>query len=195
MQLRDFSKEATREVTMVHQKQLQAERQIADMSLTISKLEASLREAERGSTKEHAIAAQTHQDAEMTNQIQLLSEEIVRLRDKLAGHSSESLATRNRLNAALERAAKLEDELSLARTSQSNGNDIYDSMERAQTSRRRRPGASADVGSIRSAMRLDATGGERSKQIGQAIDVVDSFAVTTGTQVPRWRAIFSITII
>lgn len=186
MQLRDLSKETTLEATTVHQKQLQAERQIADMSLTILKLEARLHEAEKGSTKEQTNVEQYYQEAERTNQIQMLSEEIVRLRDKLAGNSSESLAMRSRLKAASERVSKLEDELSLARTPQSNGNDIYDSMERAQTSRRRRLGASANVSSIRSAMRLDATGGERSKQIGQAIDVLDSFAVTTGTQVSRW---------
>jgi len=181
MQLRDLSKETTHEATAVHQKQIQAERKIADMSLTISKLEASLREAERKSLQDPTSSERTVQEAELANQIQVLSEEVMRLRDKIGGQNSESLALKHRLKAAMDKAARLEDELASARQSQNSNDDVYDTMERAQTSRRRQPGAMSNTGSIRSAMRLDNTGGERTQQIGQAIDAVDSFAVTTGS--------------
>jgi hypothetical protein len=42
-----MSRETTQEASAVHTKQLQYDRQIADMSLTISKLQAILREAEK----------------------------------------------------------------------------------------------------------------------------------------------------
>ncbi|KAG7349339.1 golgin subfamily A member 5 [Nitzschia inconspicua] len=185
IQLRDLSKETAQEATNVQQKQLQAERKIADMSLTISKLEARLREEKKKDLEASASSERTVEKVEMANQIQLLSEEVVRLRDKIADHNSESLAMKHRLKSAVDRATKLEDELALARNSQSDNADIYDSMERAQSSRRRRLGTTPSVGSIRSAMRLDGGGGERSKQIGQAIDAVDSFAVSTGKYLRR----------
>lgn len=180
MQLKDLSKESKQEATTVHQKQLQAERQIADMSLTISKLEACLQEAEKRGRQETLSPDRKVQEDEMATQIKLLSEEVVRLRDKITGQNSESLAMKSRLKSAVDKANTLEDELALARISHDGDGDVYDSMERAQTSRRRRPGTTTNSVSIRSAIRLDASGGERTQQIGQAIDAVDSFAVSTG---------------
>jgi hypothetical protein len=181
MQLRNLSKETTHEATMVHAKQLQYDRQIADMSLTISKLEASLREAEKPGNGDLAASEESLHDQEMSSQIKLLSEEVVKLRDKVASQNSESLAMKHRLKAAVDRANKLEDDLVAARSSSEGNGDLYDYMERAQNSRRRRAGGGApNSGSIRSAMRLDASGGERTQQIGQVVDAVDSFAVSTG---------------
>lgn len=178
MQLRDLSKETTQEATTVHQKQLQAERQIAEMQLTISKLESSLREAGKSPLRDSSSSERSPQDEEMAQQIKILSEEVVRLRDKVANHNSESLAMKHRLRSAVDRASKLEDDLANSH-SPSGRSDIYDSMERAQLSRRKRPGM-ANSGSIRSAMRLDSSGDERSQKIGQVVDAVDSFSVSTG---------------
>lgn len=180
MQLKDLSQESKQEATSVHQKQLQAERQIADMSLTISKLEVCLREAEKRGKQESLSSDRKVKEDEMAKQIHFLSEEVVRLRDKTAGHNSESLAMKSRLKSAVDKANKLEDELALAGISHNGDGDVYGSMERIQTSKRRRPGTTTNSVSIRSAMRLDASGGERTQQIGQAIDAVDSFAVSTG---------------
>ena len=98
-------------------------------------------------------------------------------------YCSESLAMKHRLKSAVDRANKLEGDLANAQSSNGNG-DFYDSMERAQLSRRRRPGAT-NTGSIRAAMRLDSTSGDRAEKIGQAVDVVDSFAVSTGKYLRR----------
>ena len=86
---------------------------------------------------------------------------------------------KHRLKSAVDRANKLEDDLANAHSSNGQG-DSFDSMERGKLSRRKRTGA-ANTGSIRSAMRLDSTAGDRSEKIGQVVDVVDSFAVSTGT--------------
>lgn len=182
MQLRDLSKETTQEATMVHAKHIQYDRQIADMSLTISKLEASLREAERMGPMDSNASENFVSGDETAKQIKMLSEEVVRLRDKLASLNSESLAMKHRLLAATERANTAEEELMIARSSSNGDPDQYDAMERANTpsgSRRRKVGA-APSGSIRTAMRLESGHGERSEQIGQVVDAVDSFAVSTG---------------
>jgi hypothetical protein len=190
-QLRAMSRETTQEASAVHTKQLQYDRQIADMSLTISKLQAILREAEKEPSGESGVLEPTKgNDDEMANQIKLLSEEVLRLREKVANHNSESLTMKNRLRAAVDRATKADDELAAAVTS-TNGNDMYDSMERAGPSsgnglgRRRRTGAPLPSGSIRSAMRLNPGQGERTEQIGNVVDALDSFAVSTGKYLRR----------
>jgi len=168
---------------MVHAKQIQYDRQIADMSLTISKLEAKVREYEKISRNDSNASVASFKDEEIPNRIKLLSEEVVRLRDKTANHNSESLAMKNRLKVAVDRSNKLEDELIVARTSSNGDGDIYDSMERARITtsggRRRRPGA-LPSGSIRTAMLLNSSGGDRTEQIGQVVDQIDSFAASTG---------------
>jgi Cu/Ag efflux protein CusF len=180
MQLRELSKETKQEAMMVHQKQLQAERTIAKMSLTISTLETSLQEAEKNGFSASATSEQSMKEDEMVKRVQLLSEEVVRLHDKIAGHTSESLAMKHRLKAAVDKANKLEEELATSKSSQNGDCFAYDSIERTQIARRRKPGFNANAGTIRSAMRLDASGGEKSHQIGRAIDWVDSFASSTG---------------
>jgi hypothetical protein len=177
-----MSKESTQEASAVQVKHLQYDRQIADMSLTIAKLQGSLREYQKESPGEStSMDPAKVNDDEMANQIKLLSEEVLRLRDKVANQNSESLTMKSRLQAAIDRATKLEDEATAATTT--SGNGMYDSMERAGASgnglgRRRRPGA-LPSGSIRTAMRLSTGQGTRSEQIGKAVDVVDSFAVST----------------
>ena len=184
MQLRNISKETTQEANIVHAKQIQYDRQIADMSLTISKLEAKLKEHEKISPIDSNTRRSSFNDEEISNRIKLLSEEVVRLRDKVANQNSESLAMKSRLKEAIGKSKKLEDELMLARASSNGDGDVYDSMERARNpgagGRRRRHGAAPPSGSIRSAMLLNSSGGDRTEQIGEVVDQIDSFAFSTG---------------
>jgi hypothetical protein len=181
-----MSRENTQEASAVHAKQVHYERQIADMSLTISKLEASLREVQNSSGRE-AANAETENISEdaRTEQIAVLSEEVFRLRDKIASHNSESLAMKGRLQFAIDRANKAEEDLAMAIT---NGNNDYNSLELGGLSngldRRRRRGV-FQTSSIRSVMQLDTGLGERREQLGKVVDVVDSFAVTTGKYLKR----------
>jgi phage shock protein A len=225
MHLRELSKEATQEVAMVHAKQIQYDRQIADMSLTISKLEANLKDAttrqggdsliDNGMSSMMEVGSSSMNDHnnnnnanEMMKQIKTLSEEVVRLRDKVATHNSESLAMKHRLRAATDKAQQLEEELLYAKSNHNDDSDMmYDSLERATSSnsnnsnpssssfasRRRKIGgtSSTSMGSIRSAMRLEIGHNERTEQIGQVVDAVDSFAVSTGKCAELWDVSFS----
>eukprot|EP00980_Cylindrotheca_fusiformis_P017617 scaffold5517_cov135-Cylindrotheca_fusiformis.AAC.47 len=179
-ELREMSKETTLEASTVHAKQLHYERKVADLELKISKLERDKSRSE--STGVNPIEAHMGgSDQEMAKQVKVLSEEIMRLREKISNQNSELLALKNRLQTAVNRALKAEEELALA---SAEGNDgTYDSMEKAKGPPglgRRRKGGTTATGSIRSAMQLNLGQGERTEQIGKVIDVVDSFAVTTG---------------
>ena len=179
-----MSKESTEEASAVHAKQVNYEKEIADMSLTISKLQTSLREAQKKSFHDNPNSEPGQSDEnDMNSQIKMLSDEVLKLRDKVANHNSEALTLKNRLRSANDRATKAEDQL--AAVTDANGSDVLDSMEKALSypgnnlGRRRRLGAPKS-GSIRTAMNLNAASGQRKEQLGKVVDVVDSFAVSTG---------------
>uniref|UniRef100_A0A448Z5I5 Golgin-84 n=1 Tax=Pseudo-nitzschia multistriata TaxID=183589 RepID=A0A448Z5I5_9STRA len=187
IQLRSFTNETTHEATMVHAKEIQYDRKIADMSLTITKLEAEVREYEKVNSQDPNPSAGSFNDAELSNRIKVLSEEVVRLRDKIANHNSESLAMKNRLKVAVDRSKKLEDELLIYRNSPGADGDRYDSMEqnlKPGIYSKRRHGAQAN-GSIRNAMLLNSSRGDRAEKIGQVVDQIDSFAASTGKYLRR----------
>lgn len=183
-ELREMSKETTQEASTVYAKQLHYDRQIADLNVTISKLQSSLREAERNPSSEYMRNSSFNaDDGDMANQVKTLSEEVLRLREKVASFNSESLTMKNRLKSAMDRAGKAEDHLEEARTAAAS-NDDFDSMERGPTgnglSRRRKGGGNKPVGSLRSTLRLEPGQGEGREHLGKVVDVVDSFAATTG---------------
>lgn len=171
-QLREMSKESTQEASVVHAKQAQYERKVAELELTITKLQRELSQREAPGDNTESLPS----DDELSNQVKVLSEELMRLREKVSFQSSESLTLKSRLQTAIARAEKAEEELVSA---SANGNGLYDSMEKG-TRPRRRKGANSQSGSIRTAMNLNPGNGERAEQIGKVVDVVDSFAVTTG---------------
>jgi hypothetical protein len=179
-----MSRENTQEASSVQVKLLQYQRRVTDMELIISRLEASLRDAQQEGTGRDGTANVDASDDQMKQQAKILSDEVVRLRDKLGNSSGELLALKSRLQASLERVSKAEEELASVNTGAAN--DIYDSLERASGSRdpvslaRRRKGDASHSSTIRSAMRLNPGQGDRTEQIGKVVDVVDSFAVTTG---------------
>ena len=183
-----MSRETTQEASAVHAKEVHYERQIADMSLTISKLEASLRESQNGTSHDYKRSDSDQVSADDSNaeQVTILSEEVIRLRDKLASFNSESKAMKNRLQSAIDRANKAEDEITMLRMN-GNNND-YNSMELGGSSngldRRRRRNAN-QTSTIRSVMHLDSSDGGRREQLGNVVDVVDTFAVTTGKYMKR----------
>jgi len=184
MQLRSFSNETTQEATIVHAKEIRYDRQIADMSLTISKLEAKLQQYEKVSRNDLNTPVDSFNDQKIPDNIKVLSEEVVRLRDKVANYNSESLAMKNRLKAAINKSNRLEEELQIAKVSRTNCDDLVtsSSMQSHRTvngGRRRNAGAASGV-SIRTAMQLNSFQGNRTEQIGQVVDQIDSFAASTG---------------
>jgi len=188
IQLRSFSNETTHEASIVHAKEIQYDRRIADMSITISELEEKLRQYEKLPPNNLPASIDSLNDQKIPHEIKLLSEEVVRLRDKIANHSSESLAMKSRLKAAVDRSNKLEDELQIAKMSSNSDEPLYDSKEQgrhtASSGRRRNFGAMHNS-SIRTAMMLNSTRGERTEQIGEVVDQIDSFASSTGKYLRR----------
>jgi len=173
---------------MVHAKELQYDRKIADMSLTIAKLEAKVRVFENLPQKTSNQSTTSLSDEDMPSRIKVLSEEVVRLGDKVANYNSESLALKNRLKVAVDRSNKFEEELMIAKTLSNGNGDFYDSIERGggkgSTGRRRRHGAPSS-GSIRTAMLLNSSRGDRTEKIGEVVDQIDSFAASTGKYLRR----------
>jgi hypothetical protein len=153
------------------------------MSITISKLEAKVRRYEKESANNSNTPANYSRDQNIPHQIKVLSEEVVRLRDKIANHNSESLAMKNRLKAAVDRSNKLEEELQIAKVLPNGDKIVYDSIVQGRNAasggRRRNVGATSR-GSIRTAMLLNASQGDGAEQIGQVVDNIDSFAASTG---------------
>jgi hypothetical protein len=172
-----MSKETTQEASAVHVRQVQYDRRIADLNLNISKLQSAAVNKEPTDDARGVDTAKANDD-EMAKQIKMLSEEVLRLRDKVGNHHSESLALKNRLRAATDRAANAEEDLAAARV---NENDIESVPASGNGLSRRKRGGGAGTASIRSAMRLNPGQGDGRENIGKAIDVVDSFAVSTGT--------------
>jgi chromosome segregation ATPase len=104
-ELRDMSKERTLEVTAARSKQYQFDRQIAEMSLQMSKLQSSLREAQRGSI---ASLEKSSGNVDPSTHIKELTQELVRNQEKMGQLTSELSTLRNRLQVATARAAKAE---------------------------------------------------------------------------------------
>ncbi len=183
-----MSKESTQEASSIQVQQLQYQRRVAEMTLTISRLEANLRDAQKEFSNRDGSQNNAIGDDELAQQVQLLSEEVLRLRDKLGNSSSELKTLKSRLHVALERASKAEDELmSASAAAAATGSDIYDSMELGSGARdsssimaRRRKPSGHQSGTIRAAMRLNPGQGDRAEQIARVVDAVDGFAVTTG---------------
>jgi chromosome segregation ATPase len=185
-ELQDISKERTEEASAAHARQLQNDRKIADMSVTISRLQASVRDAKRAPFDDSRDSAYSVGEDEKTVEIRTLSEQILRQQETIGQSKSEISALKSRLKGALSRAVNAEGALSTFQ----NSDDLYDKMESAPSSggvnndgrrtmkRRGGRGNSYDGGSIRSAIRLKQ--GESGEKIGKAIDIVDSFSVQTG---------------
>mmetsp|Transcript_31917 Transcript_31917/g.47108 ORF Transcript_31917/g.47108 Transcript_31917/m.47108 type:complete len:756 (+) Transcript_31917:214-2481(+) len=175
-ELRDMSKERTLEATSARSKQHQFDRQIADMSLQISKLQSSLRQAKKSegidAGKSGAVYGESGEVAELT-------EQVVRQQEKIAQATSENAALRNRLQVALERANKAERtvesvEASTERDVESgNYGDLSSDGDGIRRRRRR------NEISIRSAINLSSQN-KNTERIGKAIDSLDNFSVQTG---------------
>ena len=177
-ELRDTSKERAGEASAARSKQLQFDKQIAEYSLQISRLQSSLREAKRGPVDEDGVSERIGQN----DRVQELTRELVRLQGKLGQSGSEVSALKTRLKAAVDRAENAEQQ-----ALQSNSYDIergpssgdYGGINVGPTTRRRRR-RGGDYGSIRNTIGLNNIRDERAESIGKAIDAVDRFAVDTG---------------
>lgn len=155
------------------------------MSVTISRLQANVRDSKQASFGDSRDPVYSSDDGERSTRINSLSEQVLKQQETIARSKSEILALKNRLKAAVARAETAEESLS----SLQDSDDLYDRMEAAplssssrSTMRNRSGRASASgTASIRSAINMNSGQGEKREKIGNAIDAVDSFSVQTGT--------------
>ena len=183
IQLRSFSNESTQEANIIHAKEVEYDRQIADLSTKISTLEAKVRRYERVSVEDQNRTAESLDGQQMPNQIKNLSEEVLQLREKVVSQNSEYLAMKNRFKAAVDRSNRLEDELQTVKLPTNSDSRTTEQLghgyKKASSGKRRHVGA-LNNSSIRTAMLLNSTHDDRTQQIGQVVDQIDSFAASTG---------------
>lgn len=146
------------------------------MRMKISRLTTDLQVAKRESDLRSDSAPAGSPQNESSEQIAHLTEEVLRLRERLAEASSTTLTLKNKLKVARDKAAEAEDKLVLA--TMNTGND-YNARPRGGMTRRPKSG-NVPSGSIRSALLLSPGQSDQVEKIGKAVDVVDSFAVSTG---------------
>ena len=183
-ELRDISKERAEEASAMRAKQLQFDRQVATMSLTISKLQSNRREMNRGVSLDEDGMPGTNDNIGGSNRDtainKQLSEKLLIQQEKLDRSTSEISALRSRLKVAVDRMEKAEEALA-----SSDGYDVESGMgqnDRYETRLRNRNGkrrGGNEIRSIRSAVLLTESG-ENAVKIGKAIDAVDRFSVDTG---------------
>ena len=173
-ELRDMSKERTLEVTAHRSKQHQFDRQVAELSLQISKLQSSLREVQRGAV---ASLEKSSGGVDPATHVMELTHELVRNQEKMGQMGSELSTLRNRLQVATARAEKAENALSNLGTIDVESGPESGNYSGGGAGMRRRK---KDVTSIRAAINLESSRNENIERVGQVIDGLDRFSVDTG---------------
>lgn len=173
-ELRDMSKERTLEVSAHRSKQHQFDRQVADLSLQISKLQASLREAQRGAV---ASLEKSSSGVDPVTHVMELTHELVRNQEKMGQIGSELSTLRNRLQVATARAEKAESALARLGTIDVESGPESGNYQGGGAGMRRRK---KEVTSIRAAINLQDSRNENIERVGRVIDGLDSFSVETG---------------
>jgi flagellin-like hook-associated protein FlgL len=211
-ELRESSRERNEEALVTQKRQQQHDRRIEELNQALSQLKSELGAArDSASTDNHrrqgSRAVERSLDVDsMQSQIQSLSDEVVRHRDKLGGAQSEVAALRSRLSAALERAqsaeSALEDAQAALAASNFRGGDDDDDVEpglarmRTRLNRVRQRGGRGGVlgrshpsNTMRSALKLDGltmhphaggSGPAGAEAVGKTLDAMDSLLSQSG---------------
>lgn len=188
-ELREINGERTEEATDARIKQNKHDRQIAELTLQLTRLQQQQSNGDAVSERKESKADEKEVSS-LKSQIKELSEEVLKAREKTGGYSSEIAALKSRLKGAVDRADKaeaaLEDSLATAPSA-----DSLDRMEMGSPSSgnfMRKRGGKKGPATITSAMHLNKT-----ERVGKAVDTLDSFAVSTGKYLrynPMARAAF-----
>ena len=184
-ELNDMSRERSDEAASFRTKQTQYDRQLADMSVTISRLQSNVRDAKRDSIQE-SLHNDIGDDVK-SSQIKSLSEQLVRLQEKCGQYGSELSALKSRLKVAMDRAEQAEDALAIVEAEVSEPQHDLEGVpsKGASNGMRRRVGyrnkrGHDNGGSIRAAFRLNNPQNQQVETVGKAIDALDTFSVQTG---------------
>ena len=184
-ELKDMSRERADEAASFRAKQIQYDRQLADMSVTISRLQSNVRDAKRDTMQEN-LHVDLGDDVNLS-QINSLSEQLMRLQEKCGQYGSELSALRSRLKVAVDRAEQAEDALATVEAEVSESqHDLEGGPSSGASSGMRRRGGNRNRrshengGSIRAAFRLNNPQNQQVETVGKAIDALDTFSVQTG---------------
>lgn len=191
-ELNELSKERSEETLLVTMKQQQHDKAIDDLNRQISQLKSDLREAKNVSLSPDRHSMRGSDEGEDVKRIKTLSEEILRQREKLSSYSSEISALRTRLNVALNRATVAE---AVAEQHGAMGGGIVD-MEGGKlpgnlitsgnsnfgtmTRRGRKEREGNDLPSMKKALMLENTYGQKSAKLAETLDLVDLVLVRVG---------------
>ncbi|KAL7567950.1 hypothetical protein ACA910_019660 [Epithemia clementina (nom. ined.)] len=161
-ELRDVSRERTEETAANHARQIKDDRKIAELSHTIARLESE----QRGGNRHDSVRSLSAESGD-SQQMMELSEEVIRLREKVANCNSEISALKSRLKVANEREQRAESALESSKRIDDDFRDLEQSPVSGDGMRRRAGGSSSrhsqrnsNEVSMRAALHLDAMRGQ-----------------------------------
>lgn len=181
VELHKVESERTEETLISQKRQQQHDRQVEELTHALSRIKQELRDVKRDSLKD--FRPRSGENNEDGRRIKDLSEEVLRLRDKLSGSQSEMAALKSRLQGALDRAQKAES--SLSERDENGATYASDDMELGNGIRHRVPMRKRVRGTgptMRAALKLDAVhhGGGGTEKIGKTLDALDAFLIESG---------------
>ena len=196
-ELNDITQERTEETFAAQARQQQHDREIADLTANVARLEANLREKKKtpsapgettGEFSSTDDVRHLKEVEELKGKIASLSEQLIKLQEKNDRSKSEIFALKNRLQASNARAESAEQALAStppATTSQmyqAEAGGTYGSTMRRRIKGGRSSRNPTSVRSIRSALNMHpGRVSEGTEQIAVTIDAIDSFVVETGS--------------
>jgi hypothetical protein len=184
------------EAIVTQTRQVQHDNKVSELTQQVLELRATVRDTKHDTS----IQRQSDQSTLDAQRIQELTEEIVRMRERITISNSESAALRNRLQAALNRVIVAEaaaestfttvssSSLSQQQEWTSNNNDLesgYTVRRRGLNNKNKNQKGLTDVPTIRTALRLDSfqgngNGTTSSQSIGKSLDILDTFLAQSG---------------
>jgi hypothetical protein len=185
-ELNEVIRERQEDLAVSQKRQIQHDRKISDVSQQLAELRATVREAKQD-TSNHRKPEDSILDAQ---RIHDLTEELVRMRERISISNSEVSALRNRLQSALNRAVVAE---AAAEATFSPTESNWQADPERGINVRRRGGnsrntngkaSSTDTPTIRAALHLESVhgngNGSSSQSIGKGLDILDNFLAQSG---------------
>ena len=171
-----LSDERAQETIDARRRQQQQDQEVADLAQEVAKLRSKQLPQQHESSGNYSQDNNTPQQ----QQLQTLSDEVVRQRTKLSEYHSEIAALRARLQTALNRATVAE----AAAYNHGNNNSsssVDDDLERGRIMRRRKKANSAaPAPTMRMALLQFGDGPNGPRRVGQSLDAIDGFLTKSG---------------
>ena len=173
-----LNRERSAETTDGHRRQLQHDREAAELKQTILKLQTENDRLVNGQNLGKPLG-----DDELSR-IRELSEEVLKQRERLSHVQSENSTLKKRLQTAMDRASKAEatlESVTITTGGESTDIEVGEALMIGGPRRRRARGIDTDrFGSMRSALKVDTIQGGSSQAIGKALDSIDAFLSQSG---------------